>query len=109
MSAPEAVLVLTTVAEESDAKRLADLLVEEQLAACVNIVPGVLSVYRWETRVNRDDEFLLLIKTRRSRLEFLRERLLDVHPYDVPEFVVISIDGLSDAYGRWLANSTAVT
>lgn len=101
------VIVLTTVNPEFDARALAHALVEAQLAACVNIVERVHSVYRWEGRVHDDAEQLLIVKTSDVRLDALREELLSRHPYDVPEFVVIRLDGTSDAYGAWLLSSVA--
>ena len=98
-------LVLTTVGADFDARALAHTLVEARLAACVNIVERVHSVYRWEGRVAADGEQLLLIKTSDVRVDALREELLRAHPYDVPEFVVLALDGTSEAYGSWLAES----
>jgi periplasmic divalent cation tolerance protein len=99
------VVVLTTVGADFDARALAQALVESRLAACVNIVPRIHSVYRWEGRVTGDDEQLLLIKTTDVRVEALREELFRLHPYDVPEFVVMAVAGTSDAYGAWLLGS----
>lgn len=99
------VLVLTTVGADFDARSLARALVDARLAACVNIVPAVHSVYRWEGRVADDAEQLLMIKTSEARIEELRAELLQRHPYDVPEFVVIPIRGTSEAYGAWLLES----
>ena len=98
------VLVLSTVGADFDARGLAHALVEARVAACVNIVPAIHSVYRWEGKVAGDDEQLLLIKTTADRLDALREELFKRHPYDVPEFVVIRIE-TSDAYGAWLLES----
>lgn len=81
---------------------MARALVERRLAACVNITAGVRSVYRWEDGVADDDEQLLLIKTTDARLEELREELLRLHPYEVPELVVLQIASMSEAYGAWL-------
>ena len=97
-----AVVVLTTVGADFDARALAHALVEARLAACVNIVASMHSVYRWEGRVTGDDEQLLLIKTTESQVDALREELFKRHPYEVPEFVVLPIAGMSDAYGAWL-------
>jgi periplasmic divalent cation tolerance protein len=97
------VLVLTTVGADFDARALAHALVEARLAACVNIVPAIHSVYRWEGEVADDAEQLLLIKTSEERVDALREELFKRHPYDVPEFVVVQIDQTSDAYGAWLS------
>jgi periplasmic divalent cation tolerance protein len=99
------VLVLTTVGPAFDAAALARELVEQRLAACVNIIPRIESVYRWQGRVETDAEQLLLIKTTRERLDALREALLARHPYDVPEFVVIEPEAMSDAYRAWLVAS----
>lgn len=94
--------MLSTVGAAHDARALAHHLVEKRLAACVNILPSVTSVYRWEGTVSEDAEQLLVIKTSEERVDALREALLAGHPYDVPEFVVIAIDGLSESYGAWL-------
>ena len=99
------VVVLTTVGADFDARALASALVEARVAACVNILPAVHSVYRWEGRVMGDDEQLLVIKTSDARVEELREELFRRHPYDVPEFVVLPVESVSEAYGAWLLES----
>ena len=101
------VLVLTTTGADYDARTLARALVEARVAACVNIVANVQSVYRWDGRVAEDGEQLLLIKTSDERVEALREELFRQHPYDVPEFVVVPIAETSDAYGAWVLASVA--
>lgn len=98
-------IVLTTVGADFDARALAHALVEARVAAYVNIVPAMQSIYRWEGRVTEDAEQLLIIKTSIERVEALRETLFSQHPYDVPEFVVMNIDATSDAYGAWLLES----
>ena len=103
----KAVLVLTTVNTDFDARALAHALVEARLAACVNIVERIHSVYRWEDRVADDAEQLLVIKTNDARVTELREELLRRHPYEVPEFVVIPIAEISEAYGAWLGSAVA--
>lgn len=100
-------VVLTTVGADFDARALAQALVEARLAACVNIVAGMHSVYRWEGRVTGDDEQLLVIKTTDARVDALREELFRLHPYDVPEFVVLAVEGTSEGYGAWLRESVA--
>lgn len=102
------VLVLTTTGADFDARALAHALVEARLAACVNIVAPVHSVYRWEGRVADDAEQLLIIKTTDERVAALRDELLRLHPYDVPEFVVLPIAGTSAAYGAWLAEAIRI-
>jgi periplasmic divalent cation tolerance protein len=101
------VLVLTTTGADFDARALAHALVEARVAACVNIVDRIHSVYRWEGKVAADAEQLLLIKTTEDRLEALREELFRRHPYDVPEFVVLPVSGTSAAYGAWVLASVA--
>src|SRR5205814_1031285 len=96
-----AVVVLTTVGAGFDARTLAEHLVEERLAACVNVVNEVHSVYRWQGRVEHDVEQLLLIKTERERLDALQQRLFKVHPYETPEFVVMKIEELRGPYAQW--------
>lgn len=101
------VVVLSTVARDFDARPLARALVEARLAACVNIVPGLTSVYRWQGTVSEDGEQLLVIKTADARVDALREELLRIHPYDVPEFVVLAVEGIAPSYGEWLLESIA--
>ena len=95
-------LVLSTVGTAEDAARLAQALVEASLAACVNVVPGVTSTYRWKGEVHRDAEHLLLVKTRAERLAALQAELLRLHPYEVPEVVAVPIACGHAAYLRWL-------
>ena len=84
------------------ADRLADALVGERLAACVTLLPGAQSVYRWEGRVERAEEVQLLVKTTRARFPALRERLVELHPYEVPELLALeAVDGLP-AYLDWI-------
>jgi periplasmic divalent cation tolerance protein len=101
------VIVLTTVAANFDARPLARELVEQHLAACVNIVAGVTSIYRWKGQVEEEGEQLLVIKTLEANVDALREALLARHPYEVPEFVVLQVASTSDAYGAWLLESTS--
>jgi periplasmic divalent cation tolerance protein len=98
----ERVVVLSTVGSADDAERIAQGLVEGGLAACVNVVPGVVSVYRWKGVVQREAEVLLVIKTRTERLPALKETLTAMHPYDVPEALALTVeDGLAP-YLAWL-------
>ncbi len=103
----ERLLVLTTVARAEDAERIAEALVEKRLAACVNVLPGVRSIYRWKGALERDEERLLVVKTRAERFEALREAILALHPYEVPEVVAVPIEAGSSAYLRWLDESVA--
>ena len=99
------VLVLTTVGANDDAHDLANDLVEKRLAACVNIVPRIESIYRWRGNIARDQEQLLIIKTVDERIAALKDALFARHPYEVPELVVIAIDDIGDAYRDWLMGS----
>ncbi|HYS53136.1 MAG TPA: divalent-cation tolerance protein CutA [Thermoanaerobaculia bacterium] len=99
------VVVLTTVGASFDPSEIATQLVEKRLAACVNIIPQVHSVYRWKDKIESDSEQLLLIKTVESQIDDLRDALFAIHPYEVPEFVVIRMDDLSSAYREWLISS----
>lgn len=101
----DVLLVLSTAPDEGAARALATALVEEDLAACVNLVPGVTSVYRWEGRVVQEGEFLLVAKTSRARLADLTARLVALHPYQVPEVVALPVDGGHGPYLDWVLDS----
>jgi len=96
------ILLLSTASSAEDARRLARLLVEERLAACVNVVGGVRSIYRWQGEVQEDGETLLLIKTSAERYAALAERLLAEHPYDTPELIRLDLAGGDPRYLAWL-------
>ena len=96
------VVALSTVGSAEDAERLARALVERRLAACVNVVPGVVSHYLWKGELCRDEERLLVIKTRTERLGELRTALADLHPYELPELVALDITDGSERYLAWL-------
>lgn len=106
MSAYEYVLVLTTLPGDADAGAFAQALVQDRLAACVNLLPLMESVFRWEGRIDRDTERQMLIKTSRARVPALWERVSGLHPYDVPEFIVLPIVDGNAAYLQWLGEST---
>jgi periplasmic divalent cation tolerance protein len=98
----ERLLAFSTVASAEDADRIARELVERRLAACVNVVPGLVSTYRWKGKLEKDAEQLLIIKTRRDRFPALREALAAIHPYEVPELIAVPIEDGSPAYLEWL-------
>ena len=102
----EPILVLSTVARAEDADAIARELVQRGLAACVNVVPGVVSIYRWKGRLEREEERLLLIKTRRARFAALREALVALHPYEVPEIVALPIEAGHPPYLAWIDEAT---
>ncbi len=94
-------IVLSTVPPKA-ARTLASTLVEERLAACVNILPAVTSVYRWEGAVTTDEETLLVIKTAADRVDALTARVEELHPYKVPEIAVLEVCGLNNSYAHWV-------
>lgn len=98
-------VVLTTCGSLEEARHIAQELVGRRLAACVNIVPQVESVYRWKGEVETAPEWLLLIKTTAAAFERLRDALNELNSYDIPECVEIDIEDGSAAYLEWIANS----
>ncbi len=102
----DAIVVLVTAPGPDEAARIARAVVEERLAACGNVVPGVRSIYRWQGKIADDSEALLLLKTTRARLEALRARVLALHPYDVPEVLALPVEAGSAAYLAWIAAET---
>lgn len=100
-------VALCTAPNQGVARELARTVVGERLAACVNIVAGVTSVYRWEDAVREDDEVLMVLKTTPDRRAALQARLLALHPYDVPEFVVLDATEVSAPYLEWLVSATS--
>lgn len=102
MKRSKAALVLSTCPHLEDAKKLAFLLVENQLAACVNILPQLLSVYRWKNAIEQNNEYLLLIKTEVDAYTRIEEMILKNHPYELPEILMVPIqDGLPQ-YLTWI-------
>ena len=105
MPSDQFIIVLTTYPIDKDADSLAAALVGERLAACVNILPPMNSVYAWKGAVERANERQMVIKTTAHRLRALETRLRELHPYEVPEFIVIPVEAGSD-YSSWLTEST---
>jgi periplasmic divalent cation tolerance protein len=99
------ILVLTTASSNDEARRIGRALVERLLAACVNIVPQVGSIYRWEGEIEEAEEWLLIVKTTREAFERLREAILELHSYELPECIAISIDQGSVEYLSWIGQS----
>lgn len=100
-----ALLCLTTCPDFDTAQRIANALVEERLAACVNFLPGMHSTYRWQGKVQHAGEVLLLIKTTRVRMPAVQERIVALHPYELPEVLTVEAGGLP-AYLQWIARET---
>lgn len=99
--------VLVTAPDMATGELLGKALVEEHLAACANIVPGVVSLYRWKGEVHRDAEVLMIVKTTGARVEDVRRRVVELHPYDVPEVVALAVDEGHEPYLAWVQGETA--
>ena len=97
-------LALCTCPDSGSADTIASLLVEEQIAACVSIVPGLTSVYRWQGKIERDAEVLLLIKTTEQQIETLTARVLELHPYDLPEIIAVPVTRGLPQYLEWVSS-----
>jgi periplasmic divalent cation tolerance protein len=99
-------IVLITAPDLEVGARLGRALVEERLAACVNLVPGVRSIYRWQDAVQEDAEVLLVVKTQRERCGALAARVQALHPYELPEVVVLPIEAGLDRYLAWILSES---
>lgn len=102
----EHVIVLTTLPIDADGPAFARGIVGERLAACVNLLPPMESIYRWEGAIEHESERQVVIKTSRERVVALWDRVRELHPYDVPEFLVLPVVDGNDAYLRWVVEST---
>jgi len=99
------ILVFTTAGSEKNAKNIAETLVKLRLAACVNILPKLTSVYRWEEKIETAEEWLLIIKTIRKNFTAVRDAIKELHTYELPECVSVPIEAGSEAYLKWIAES----
>jgi periplasmic divalent cation tolerance protein len=106
-AAEEILVVLCTVPDPDAGRRLGRQMVEQRLAACANLLPGLTSLYWWENEVQEDAETLLLLKTRPDRFEALRTALAAAHPYDVPEIVALPSRACHEPYADWVRRETA--
>jgi len=102
---PNARIVLTTAANPDEAAHLGRTLVEERLAACATLIPGVESIYRWQGKIETSTETLVLLKTNSEQLEALESRLRELHSYETPEFLALNVDAASQPYLDWLTES----
>jgi periplasmic divalent cation tolerance protein len=98
-------IVLSTVGSEEEARKIAHHLVEQQLAACVNIVPKIESVYRWQGKVESNREYLLLIKTSSEKFLQVRDAIRELHSYELPECIALAVEDGSAEYLQWLEES----
>ena len=108
MDANQAIVVFITAAHSEEAARLADLLLERRLAACVQILPEMESVYRWQGKVERQKEVLLIAKTIKSRFDELESSVRAIHSYETPEIVALPLEAGSAPYLEWLNSSVSV-
>ncbi|MCG8325956.1 MAG: divalent-cation tolerance protein CutA [Thiotrichales bacterium] len=109
MSDTPALLVLCTCPDQDTADTISRVLVEARQAACVNVLNGIRSCYRWQGRIERDEEVLMLIKTMPERLPALEESILKHHPYELPEIIAVPIKGGHQAYLDWITDNTLAT
>lgn len=101
------IIALTTFPEGPEATVFAEALIRERLAACVQVLPQMTSVYEWEGKIEKSTEHLLLIKTEQSQISQLQKRLYEVHPYSVPEFLVLSSEQAGSKYLAWVNETLA--
>ena len=106
MTEKQILIVLSTCPDGDTAAGIGRTLVAEALAACVNVVPGIRSIYAWKGEMQDEAESLMILKTTTDRFEALRERLVALHPYELPEVVALATAGGHDAYFRWVAEAT---
>ena len=100
-------VVLCTFPDAAEARQIGTVLVEKQYAACVNLLPAVESIYRWESKVERGSEALAIIKTSAAQLPELEAELTKLHPYEVPEFVALDPAHVAEPYAKWVVESVA--
>lgn len=102
-------IVLTTTGSEEEAHKIGQALVERRLAACVNIVPQITSVYRWQGKVEESREWLLIVKTTVAAFDQVRHAIAEFHSYELPECICLTIEDGGPAYLRWIAESVSAT
>jgi len=105
MSMTDLLVVYITVGSEEEGNRLARVIVEEKLAACVNRIGGVQSTYAWEGKIQTDEEQLLIVKTSAAAFDQLEQRVRDLHSYDVPEIIAVPLVRGHQAYLKWIAEA----
>lgn len=104
----DALLVMTTLPDQAAAEQLAERLLARQLAACINILPAMTSLYMWKGQLEHGQEHLLLIKTRRERYEMLEKEIRNGHPYELPEVIGVPVTAGLAGYLDWIGENTAV-
>ena len=101
------IIILTTVSSKKEAELIGSKLIDKELAACVNIIPNIKSIYRWEGKINKDSEYLLIIKTVKRAEDDVFENIRKLHSYNTPEMISIPITGGEKSYLNWLSKSVA--
>ncbi|OGH99230.1 MAG: hypothetical protein A2287_02695 [Candidatus Melainabacteria bacterium RIFOXYA12_FULL_32_12] len=99
-------VILVTSSSLEESKKIAHSLVEDKLAACVNIIPKIISVYSWQEKINEDEEYLLIIKTRRCLFKTIKQRVIDLHSYELPEVIMLPIKKGHKDYLKWIQKET---
>lgn len=102
-------VVLSTAGTQAEASRIARALVERRLAACVNVVPGVLSTYRWKGAVQSEAEWLLVVKTTADKFEDVRRAIRELHSYELPEIVMLEAGQVDPDYRAWIDHSVSIS
>lgn len=102
-------IVHCSCAADGSVERIAKALVEERLAACVSVLPGVRSTFRWQGETQTDDEVLMLIKTSRERYAAMAARLLELHPYELPEIIAVDVSVAHAPYAAWVESEVGVS
>jgi periplasmic divalent cation tolerance protein len=109
MAHTDAIVVLTTVSNEDEGVKLVRALLDRRLIACGTLLPGARSIYRWQGKVADEREALLLLKTRSARVEALQDAFKELHPYKVPELLVLSVDPGLEKYLEWINGETSLS
>lgn len=104
-----AILVLNTCPNSETARRIGTLLVEQGLAACVNVLPGMTSIYKWKGKIQADSEVLLVIKTMQNRYAELQSAVTELHPYELPELIALPVSDGLPPYLKWIADQVNVS
>ena len=99
-------VVLSTVPSQETGRELARKLVDKRLAACVNVIPGLVSIFEWDGKLTEDSEALMVIKTTDKSLDSLISTLSEIHPYDIPEIIALRVEGGHSAYMDWVRSMT---
>lgn len=99
-------LILTTTSSLDEAKRIAGYLVQNKLAACVNIIPKIISVYKWKGQICEDEEFLLFIKTKKGSFDSVKDSILKLHSYELPEVIMLPVENGYEKYLNWIEKET---